>query len=216
MAAPSPAADEGSTPPSDGGYWLAETVRRPEACLQAVAGCFRRPGVVDAVVNHERWLELVEPAQTGSHRSVSWTPVFGTFTTVAVFPWNPRRGGNAAETHVRCRCVVTVSVWRLQRTRRLRWCCVGDKAHVDSAHSCPVSAGAVWPRLVGRSHRYGPVTHNAVFCGLLFLMQHAHVHTQPRALFASWLGTATLAALRPSSASAWSPTWGVGHTTCGV
>ena len=100
MAAPPPADDE-SPHPSGVGYWLAETVRRPEACLQAVAGCFRSPGVVDVVVNHERWLELVEPAPTEAHRSVSWTPLLGAFPSLAVCPWNARRGVNAAETHVR-------------------------------------------------------------------------------------------------------------------
>jgi hypothetical protein len=141
MAAPPPAADEDEwSPPScDDGYWFAETVRRPEACLQAVAGCFRRPGLVDVVVNHERWLELVEPAQTGLHRSVSWTPVFGAFTSVAVCPWNPRRGVNEAETHVRCCGVAIVCVWRLQRTRWLRWCLGQAKAHVVKSYSQSVS-----------------------------------------------------------------------------
>lgn len=125
MAAPPPAADEEGSPPSDGGYWLAETVRRPEACLQALAGCFRRPGVVDVVVNHERWLELVEPALTGSHRSVSWTPVLGTISSLALFPWNPRRGGNTAETHVRlllcCNCVGLATAAHTPAEMALRW-----------------------------------------------------------------------------------------------
>lgn len=95
---PSPA-----TPPP-GRPWLAHTVRRPGAVLQALSGHFRDADAVDVVLNHERWLELVQPARGPhqAHRSVSWTPVLGVFTHVTVLPWSAARAGSAtAQSHVR-------------------------------------------------------------------------------------------------------------------
>ena len=89
-------------------HWFAHHVVPSVAVAGAVSGCFRVPGRVDVVVNHERWLELVESVPGGPHgarlRSSSWTPVFGGVAHLACLPWSARRPGRCggAETHVRC------------------------------------------------------------------------------------------------------------------
>jgi len=107
----SAAAAAPAVPAEPTSQWFAHSVRRPSTILQAVSGCFREPGTVDVVLSHERWLELVQPSREAQHtfRSVSWTPVLGVLSHLAVFPWNAARlGASAIKSHVR---------WTLRRRR---------------------------------------------------------------------------------------------------
>jgi hypothetical protein len=103
-AAAAAAAAAPAVPAESTSLWFAHSVRRPSTLTQAVSGCFREPGTVDVVLSHERWLELVQPSREAQHtfRSVSWTPVLGVLTHLALFPWNAARlGASAIKSHVR-------------------------------------------------------------------------------------------------------------------
>ncbi|MQL75952.1 hypothetical protein Taro_008343 [Colocasia esculenta] len=83
---------------SDGGHYLAKSVLRGGAVLQAVYGRLRSPSSLDIVFGKETSIELLIIEEDGTLQSVCEQNVFGIIKDLSILRWNEKLQVSAQQT----------------------------------------------------------------------------------------------------------------------